>query len=56
MTYIEKFRFSSSKNNKMRSINDRDVLFFANESRDPSQSLQFFLTVHRQKIIPIKNK
>jgi hypothetical protein len=26
----------------MRSISDRDVLFFANESRDPSQSLYFF--------------
>jgi hypothetical protein len=39
----------------MRSISDRDVLIFANESRDPSQSLYFF-TVHRQKLIPIKNK
>ena len=27
---------------KTRSMNDRDVLFFANESRDPSQSLYFF--------------
>ncbi len=26
-------------NYKIRSINDRDVLFFENESRDPSQSL-----------------
>ncbi len=26
----------------MRNINDRDVLFFGNKSRDPSQSLNFF--------------
>ncbi len=26
----------------MRRINDRDILFFENESRDPRQSLYFF--------------
>jgi hypothetical protein len=35
----------------MRSMNDRDVLFFANENRDASLSL-YFLTVHRHKLIP----
>jgi hypothetical protein len=34
--------FYHSKNYKTRSMNDRDVLFFANESRDPIQSLYFF--------------
>ncbi len=36
-------------------MNDRDVLFFANESRDPSHP-HICLTVHRHKLIPIENK
>ncbi len=41
--YIEKFKLYYSKNYKVRSTNDRDVLFFAKESKEPSQSLYFFL-------------
>jgi hypothetical protein len=42
------------KNYKMKSINDRDVLFFANDSKNASQYL-YFLTMHRIKLISLKN-
>ncbi len=47
--------FRTSKYYKMRSIYDRDVLFFANDSRNRCQSLNFF-TVSRLKLISIKTR
>jgi hypothetical protein len=36
----------------MISMNERDVLFFANESKDISHVF-YFLKLHRNKVIPI---
>jgi hypothetical protein len=41
-TYVENFIFSYFKKYKMKSINNGDVLFFATDSKNASQSLYFF--------------
>jgi hypothetical protein len=48
--YIEIFMFCILKICKMRRMNDGDVLFFANDSRDPSQAWYSFLTVHKSVV------
>jgi hypothetical protein len=46
--------FHTSNYYKLKSVIARDVLLFANDSRNASQSL-FFFTVHRLKLIAITN-
>ncbi len=45
-----KFKFLHLKINKIRSVNDKDILFFVNDSRDTGQSLYFF---YIQNLIPV---
>ncbi len=46
--------FHTLKGYNSKSIYDEKVLFFANDSKNPSQSLYFF-TVHKLKLIWINN-
>jgi hypothetical protein len=46
MTYIINYRFYTSKSYKLRSVSDRDILFFGNNRRDTSQSLFCFDSEH----------
>ncbi len=54
MTYLKMSGFYSSKIFKTRSKNDRHILFFGNNSKYTSQPM-YFLTVHRLKLISLKN-
>ncbi len=47
-------RFLYFKNYKMRSVNDRDMLFFEITAKTQTNHC-IFLTVHRLKLIPLKN-
>ncbi len=53
MTYIENFGFMSFQKLE-NSMNGKDVLLFANDSRDIGHSF-YFLTVYVHKSMPIKN-
>ncbi len=47
-------RFLYFKNYKMRSVNDRDMLFFEKTAETQTNHC-IFLTVHRLNLIPLKN-
>lgn len=50
---LENVRFCTSKTYTRKSINDKDGLIFANDSKNKSQS-KFCFTVPRHKLEPIK--
>ncbi len=51
---MTRFRFSNLKNSKINFKCDRDVPFFAVDSRYTSQSLDFVLTVNKHELITVK--